>query len=507
MITVNSDPPIGLFGRKKIYTAETAITADNVVSVINDALMEHSQNREQIDYLYRYYRGITPVLQRKKEIRAEINNKISVNRASEIVNFKSSYLLAQPCTYICRKEGDDMTGKVNRLNEYMYAADKDSQDRELVEWMHICGVGYRFIRETDDEDAPFEICTLDPRKTFVVRNNGAGEHVLLGVTYTYDKDEKIIYDAYADGVHYRIKDNAILNTTFLSEAAVPGDFLKVKGIPIIEYPANYPRMGAFENVLPLLDAMNTVTSNRIDGIEQFIQSLMVFTNCELDEEDSVANIREKGAVFLKSTSDVKASIDILSEQLSQGDTQTVVDDMYTTVLEICGMPHSNSGAGASGNVGATIYSDNWHQADARAQDTEDMIRMADKVFIKLALQMLPDDLDIKFTDVKLKFERHAMDNLLIKTQAAMNMKSLGYAPEIVFARTGLSGDPVNDVIKSQKYIDMAWGLTDFDIVDDEEASGRREYLTENRWGHKWGEKESTLDATYNQTKATAAGDD
>ena len=54
-----------------------------------------------------------------------------------------------------------------------------------------------------------------------------------------------------------------------------------KEIPIIEYPINSARLGAFEIVLSVLDAINTVQSNRLDGIEQFVQSLIVLINSEI----------------------------------------------------------------------------------------------------------------------------------------------------------------------------------------------------------------------------------
>ena len=38
-------------------------------------------------------------------------------------------------------------------------------------------------------------------------------------------------------------------------------------IPIFEYPANNARLGSFEIVLPLLDAINNIASNRMDGLE------------------------------------------------------------------------------------------------------------------------------------------------------------------------------------------------------------------------------------------------
>ena len=74
-------------------------------------------------------------------------------------------------------------------------------------------------------------------------------------------------------------------------------------MPIFEYTANTARMGAFEPVLPMLDAINTVQSNRIDGIEQFIQSLAVAVNCQFEEGTTANTIREAGMIVLKSVNE------------------------------------------------------------------------------------------------------------------------------------------------------------------------------------------------------------
>ena len=52
-----------------------------------------------------------------------------------------------------------------------------------------------------------------------------------------------------------------------------------------EYPANNARLGSFEIVLPLLDAMNNIESNRMDGIEQVIQAFIKFVNCDISKEE------------------------------------------------------------------------------------------------------------------------------------------------------------------------------------------------------------------------------
>ena len=129
--------------------------------------------------------------------------------------------------------------------------------------------------EADPDDSPFEIDILDPRNTFVVYHNGYGKKPVMGVTYTRKDTGETVYSVYTKEMIYRIVDA----TSIVEERPHSlGD------IPIIEYPANNARMGSVEAVLPLLEALNTVISNRIDGIEQFVQSFIIFVNCVIDVE-------------------------------------------------------------------------------------------------------------------------------------------------------------------------------------------------------------------------------
>ena len=111
---------------------------------------------------------------------------------------------------------------------------------------------------------------------------------------------------------------------------------QILGIPIIEYPANRARLGAFEIVLNLLDAINNVESNRMDGVEQFVQSLLLFHNVRISEEQYSA-LRQDGAIqFEDIDPQKKAEIKNLVTELNQTQTQTLADNLYNTVLTICG---------------------------------------------------------------------------------------------------------------------------------------------------------------------------
>ena len=124
-------------GRRIIKTSVTEITDENVVDVLRKALATHDLNRSEIDYLWKYYRGDQPIRNRVKDVRPEICNKITENRANEIVSFKVGYLCGEPIQYVSRNGGEEIVKQINTLNEYMFAEDKAAQDQELVEWQMI----------------------------------------------------------------------------------------------------------------------------------------------------------------------------------------------------------------------------------------------------------------------------------------------------------------------------------------------------------------------------------
>ena len=69
-----------MFGRRKILTSADAITADNVVKVIEQAYNVHLLNRGEIEYLWNYYKGKQPSLYRVREVRDELTSHIVENR-------------------------------------------------------------------------------------------------------------------------------------------------------------------------------------------------------------------------------------------------------------------------------------------------------------------------------------------------------------------------------------------------------------------------------------------
>lgn len=436
-----------MFGRKKIYSDEPKVTKDNVIDILREALVEHRRNREQVDYLYWYYRGKQPIYQRIKQVRDEICNKIVENRAFEIVSFKAGFLCGEPIQYVNRGEREDIGEEVRRLNDYMVLCNKAAKDKKLVTWKYICGTGYRavfankeWINTPSPDVAPFDYYVLDPRNTFVVYYSGPEEYPLMGITYVKKHDESTSYSVYVDGYYYEITDSNG-KYAIAHEEARPR-----KNIPIIEDPLNESQLGAFEPAVPLLDAINTIQSNRVDGIEQFIQALTIFTNCDVNPDD-IQKMRESGFIALHSASDRNnVGVDILSKELDQTQTQTLIDYLHQTILDIVGMPNRNGGLSTSDTGSAVIMRDGWETAEAMARSDRLLMEVAERQFIAQVLGILRETVGTKLSvsDVDPKFtHRRGYENIQARAQALQMLIGCGMDKADALVQVGIGTDPLD----------------------------------------------------------------
>ena len=470
--------PTRLHGRRQIFTGEKTITDENVIEVLEKALSVHELNRREILFLQNYEKGLQPIQDRTKQYNKEINNKIVVNIANEIVTFKASEFAGEPIQYVSRRgnQGVDDSNreipkKVSEVNDMMISEDKQTLDYELAYKMFTAGVGYRLCyhdrdaKRLDDylDEAPFEIAVPDVENTFVVRYNNAKKSIAMGVTYVAkdppNKDYE--YTVYTPNVTYTIEG--------LPGKAAGKHALRITDrkrhnfgqVSLIEYPCNPDRMGAFEVVLDLLDAVSRTISNQEDGIEQFIQALMVFDGVDITRDDFL-ELKDLGAIKLPASPAGQGSsgkkLYYLNEQLDQSQTNALVNNMKQIILEIVGMPsQGNASTGDSSNNGAVIMKNGWWHAEGRAQQTQNMWKRAETEFLKVVLKICNDTnrlTGLKISDLEPRFWRQSYEDLLVKTQSFATLRSAGMPAVQAFKFSHLSKDPESDAIMYDDYQEM-----------------------------------------------------
>lgn len=438
------------YGRLKIYSDAKEITAENVVDEVHKAYGVHTQNRADIRTLWDYYRGKTRILNKVKEIREEINHKINENRAYEVVKFHKGYVFGEPIQYVRREnsaanQADDMiAADINALNGYMADANKAACDNALGEWMYVAGLGYRLTLPNklwvrDGDEPPYTVKALDPQNTFVVLSSDIDEHVLMSVCCVERSGGEVVFSVYTDKWYFE----------FVDYGAVTVKPNPLGMNPIVEYPAENARMGVFETVMPLLDALDELQSNRMDDIVQFVNSFLAVLGAQLDDE-TYEKLNEWKTLCLPEGTDAK----YLSATLSQSDVQTLKNDIYQSILTICGVPNRNGGSSTSDTGSAVILRDGWEASEARAKATEEIFKCSEKEFLKIVLRILRDTVgtSLRLTDITPHFTRRNYENIASKSQVLTAMLNNSWIhPEVAYASCGMFPDPESAYLQGKAW--------------------------------------------------------
>lgn len=473
---------ISLHGRLPIFTSIEGFSpdrTDEIIREVNAALSVHGENLTQMEYLYWYRRGVTPIYNKTKDIRPEINHKVTASIAGSICDFKNGYFLTQPATYIPRKGREETADEVAELNEYLYRSGKHDADNKLVDWFHTVGKADLFVQSTDDPEMPFAVYALDPRSAFVVRSTAPGNRPVFA-GYVVLSGDTLYVDVWDKRNRYRIQGGKLGDMTspfsnFLTSAMEIVDVAPnpLGEVPIIEYQYNSVYMSCFESIIPLLDAIDQVQSDRLDGLDQAIQSLLVFYNCELGEDEkgdpiTPSYVRAAGALFLKSIGENKADLKEIVSNLDQSQTQVLINNLYEMAMSICGMPSvSNSFPGDSTGL-AIELKDGWTICEMNARNTEDLFKESNRQFDRIIVNILKVKglLDISLNDFELHFTRNELRAVQSKAQALQTLLAAGLHPTLALAKSGISADPVSDFELSKGYMTLRWGDPDAPKVEE-----------------------------------------
>ena len=281
------------------------------------------------------------------------------------------------------------------------------------------------------EVAPFDLLVLNPMNTYIVRTNDAYQRKVLAVTYTILKNGTKRITAYTnewvfEGTMFGVEPEGESVNGFKKTAN------QIGMIPIVEFENNHSRQGAFEPVIPLMDALNIVNSDRVNDVAQYVQSILWLHNCKIDEEQK-QELRDGGFIQTKTTADGReAKVTYVTSPLEQSQTQTLVDYMYGQILEIAGVPGRDTATG--GNTGSAILlSNGWQIAETQAKASEMAFTIPSRELLSVVLAIIqntpnmPEDLkEVQISDVLIRSSRNKTYDLVSRTAALTNLIHLGY---------------------------------------------------------------------------------
>lgn len=446
----------GNYGRKIAYTDAERITDENVVKIIGQCIGVFYGNKTAIRYLWRYYKGDQPVLYRTKVSNEDITNKILENHAYEIVQFKVGQTYGEPVQFISRKDDDAINNAVDELNDFMTDANKQEKDIKSGEWQSATGTSFKAIQIKKGE-IPFRITAPSPLNTFVIYNRSTEEPV-LAVQELKDEDGKYYKLAFSETMSFKIVDSNVVKSKLHTYG----------GIPIVEYPNNHERISDIELVISMLDAINNMQSNRMDGIEQFVQSWIKFVNCNVDEEE-FAKMKMNHALVVKSTNkENKSDVEIMTQELNQTQCQVAKDDLWDNALSILAIPTKQSNTGGD-TQGAVELRNGWDFSKTRAKLKDPIVKSSEKRLATVVLNTLRvsgNDLKLSIRDFEVQINHSPQDNMYTKSQTLLQLLQCGIHPIVAIKTVGLWGDAEKTFMLSKPYLDNLWKTID-DVEEQE----------------------------------------
>ena len=457
------------YGRIKIFTDAKEITRENVVEIFDSAYAIHQNNAIKEDTLFTYERGKQDILNRVKPIRSDINERLVINKASQIVDIHVGYCFGNPITYVQRGKVEDDSRKpettedednnyIAMINKMMAEQGKARKDIELARDYMICGLGYQMVCKNDNAShySPFKITTLNPRTTFVVYRNDAFREPIMGCTYIINADGSITATMYTKKMCFKLVRFVTDDKQYKGLESVPN---MLDEIPIVEF-EHTDRMGVFEKVIPILDKANVLNSDRINDVAQHVQSLLWLHNCMIDDEKKKKLIDGDGVIVTKSNGDGKeAKIAYLSQILNQSEVQTFADFLYRQVEEITSTPSWQEASGGS-TTGAMQLSNGWQSLELSAKSVEQTFIEPENQILRLVAKVIENDKrgyanikKVDVSDIEPHFTRNKNYDLLSKTNALATMINTGVDGLWAFQTVGLFSDAEQAYIDSQKTID------------------------------------------------------
>lgn len=303
---------------------EKNIKKELVVKLIR----EHEKQLPRFKKLKKYYLGEHDILS-KQRAKNKPNYKPVCNHAKDIADTSTGYFMGNTISYSNSEDTD--------IDELLIAFDNaevDESDHDNALDMAIYGVAYEYVYARENENI-LDIKSLEVENTFIVYDDSIEQQPLFGVYYFKRKENKADTETYQAVIMTKQFVYSIVlegkEKGVISDKPVPHN---MGDIPIIEYKNNKYSIGDFEQQIGLIDSYNSLTANRINDKEQFIDSILVLYGARLgDEEEESIKAMESLTEHKLLELHPEARAEYLSKTLNENEVETlrnaVKQDIYT----------------------------------------------------------------------------------------------------------------------------------------------------------------------------------
>lgn len=250
-------------------------TVSAAIKYVNDL----ASNFNRLD---KYYRGIHDILGRDKKSDELANNRLVINHAKFITDINVGFMVGNSIRY--QSSSKDFT----KIEESFESQEIEFEDNALAEDVSIYGIG-------------FEVSFIDETKNIITKVVDPAHCVVIyDDTFKHDPVGAVIFTDPVEGVYSNIR---VYSGTEIQLYSGKIDDLKsvsnkpkkhgFSRVPVVEYSNNRKQLGDFEVVLELINAYNTLQSDRVNDKQQLVESLLLFYGFKMEAAQLKAAKRDR----------------------------------------------------------------------------------------------------------------------------------------------------------------------------------------------------------------------
>lgn len=335
---------------------------------VGRVLKKHLPNTRRSRELYDRYQNVTlPIFGRRprfEEEEAGINNKISNDFFSEIVDFKTGYFAGKPIGYsysVTRESGEETGPGAGVDEEAVEAAGKAltdftlrnnlfDLDMETTKFASCCGYAARLFYH--DPGGAERVMVVPPFEAVILAHTDITEPELALRYYAREQTPGVTLwraELYDHTAAVRVFEGEDMER--LEELPNAGLVNLYGACPLQGIPNNREMLGDAEKVLTLIDAYDRALSDANNDIEAFANAYMVFDNVNISPEQ-IEKGQKSGAFQYFQGGGTTGKIYFLTKDVNDGFIEHHLDRLESNIYRFSKTPnlHDDSFAGNASGV-------------------------------------------------------------------------------------------------------------------------------------------------------------
>ncbi len=345
-----------------IRDADLLVDGKPTPELLKNCIEEHKKQCQRFKRLHGYYYGEHNINSRVRDNPKAPNNKLVCNHAEYIVDMATGYFLGNPIKYksesVNSGDGSSKELDITPITDNFKDVDIHSHDVELDRDRSIYGIALELPFAVEEGDPIIDFATISPEHGFLVVDDTVKHKPLFGVNYypRYDVSgtrSHFLINVYTKEKVYTYKSTSLDTLTEYELIDEEEHYFKV--VPFIEYKNKKSMQGDFEQVISLIDAYNTLQSDRVNDKQQFVEALLMVIGASFGDDkdevtETVKQLRDLGILELPSD----ASAAYLQKSLNETEVEVLKKSLKDDIHEFSKVPCLSDANFASTDSGVAL---------------------------------------------------------------------------------------------------------------------------------------------------------